>query len=196
LYPSVHGKKKQILRAPSVHLYCACPLSLAQQQRMAKTGTQLYLCPPLSRYKAAFAVAQAQEGLGSAQFYCPCPGLNLGSQPETHTKRQATQHGCLSRFTEARTETDKIKDDSKIKRETNLDGHGLRPIPNVCHLPDPPWFSSQTTLNGRFLIFDFSTFVQKVFVDVNRWLIAIVCQADYGLNFSIIKAYIRNFSLQ
>jgi hypothetical protein len=151
--------------------------------------------PPLSRYTAAFAVAQAQEGPESSVLL-PVPGINLGSQPETHTKRQATQHGCLSRFTEARTETDKIKDDSKIKRETNLDGHGLRPIPNVCHLPDPPWFSSQTTLNGRFLIFDFSTFVQKVFVDVNRWLIAIVCQADYGLNFSIIKAYIRNFSLQ
>jgi hypothetical protein len=43
-------------------------------------------------------------------------------------------------FTGAETEIDKIKDDSKIKRETNLDRHGLRPIPNVCHLPDPPWF--------------------------------------------------------
>ncbi len=39
----------------------------------------------------------------------------------------------------------KIKDDRKIKRETNLDRHSLRPIPNVCHLPEPPWFSLQTT---------------------------------------------------
>ncbi len=29
------------------------------------------------------------------------------------------------------------KDDSKIKLQTNLDPHGPRPIPNVCHLPDP-----------------------------------------------------------
>jgi hypothetical protein len=46
------------------------------------------------------------------------------------------------------TEIRKIKDDSKIKRQTNLDRHDLRPIPNVCHLPDPPWFSLQTTFKG------------------------------------------------
>ncbi len=51
-------------------------------------------------------------------------------------------------FTEAETEMDKIKDDSKIKREINLHRHGLRPIPNVCHLPDPPVFSLQTTFKG------------------------------------------------
>ncbi len=43
---------------------------------------------------------------------------------------------------------DKIKDDGKIKRETNLDRHCLRPIRNLCHLPDPPWFSLQTTFNS------------------------------------------------
>jgi hypothetical protein len=48
-------------------------------------------------------------------------------------------------FTGAETEIRKIKDDSKIKRQTNLDRQGLRPLPNVCHLPDPPWFSVQTT---------------------------------------------------
>jgi hypothetical protein len=42
---------------------------------------------------------------------------------------------------------DKLKDDDKIKREINLDRHGLRPRPNVCHLPDPPWFSLRTTFN-------------------------------------------------
>jgi hypothetical protein len=51
-------------------------------------------------------------------------------------------------FTGAETEIRKIKDDSKVKRQTNLDRHGLRPIPNVCHLPDPPWFSLQTTFNS------------------------------------------------
>jgi hypothetical protein len=40
---------------------------------------------------------------------------------------------------------DKIKEDSKINRETNLDRHGLRTIRNLCHLPDPTWFSLQTT---------------------------------------------------
>jgi hypothetical protein len=54
-------------------------------------------------------------------------------------------------FPGAETEMDKIKDDSKIKRETSLDRHGLRPIPNVCHIPVPPWFSLQTTFNGFYL---------------------------------------------
>ncbi len=53
-------------------------------------------------------------------------------------------------FTGAETEIRKIKDDSKIKRQTNLDRHSLRPIPNVCHLPDPPWFSVQTTFNDYY----------------------------------------------
>ncbi len=46
---------------------------------------------------------------------------------------------------------DKIKDDSKLKRETNLDRHGLsslRPIPNVCHLPDPLGSNYRLPLRG------------------------------------------------
>jgi hypothetical protein len=31
----------------------------------------------------------------------------------------------------------KLKDDSKIKRQTNLERRGPRPIPIICHLPDP-----------------------------------------------------------
>jgi hypothetical protein len=38
-----------------------------------------------------------------------------------------------------------IKEYSKIKRHTNLDRHGPRPIATVCHLPGPPSFSLQTT---------------------------------------------------
>jgi hypothetical protein len=38
-----------------------------------------------------------------------------------------------------------VKDDSKIKRRKNIDRHSPRPIPNVCHLPDLPWFSLQTS---------------------------------------------------
>jgi hypothetical protein len=41
-------------------------------------------------------------------------------------------------FTGAETEVHKIKDDSKIIRLTNLDRRGLRPIPIICHLLDPP----------------------------------------------------------
>jgi hypothetical protein len=38
----------------------------------------------------------------------------------------------------------------KIKRQTNLDRHGPRPITNVCHLPDPTYFSLQTTFKAVF----------------------------------------------
>ncbi len=48
-------------------------------------------------------------------------------------------------FTGAETEIEKIKDDTKIKRQTNLYRRGPRPIMNVCHLPDPPPFSLPTT---------------------------------------------------
>ncbi len=48
-------------------------------------------------------------------------------------------------FTGAETEKDKIKDNSKIIRQTYLDGRGLRPIPIMCHLLDPPSFSLPTT---------------------------------------------------
>jgi hypothetical protein len=44
-----------------------------------------------------------------------------------------------------------IEDDSKIKRQKNIDRQGPRPIPNVCHFPDPPWFSLQTTFKGTVL---------------------------------------------
>ncbi len=37
-----------------------------------------------------------------------------------------------------------IKDVGKIKRQKNIYCHGPRPIPNVCHPPDPPRFSLQT----------------------------------------------------
>ena len=48
-------------------------------------------------------------------------------------------------FTGAETEIHKIKDDSKIIRQTNLDRRGLRPIPIICHLLYPPSFSLLTT---------------------------------------------------
>jgi hypothetical protein len=52
-------------------------------------------------------------------------------------------------FTGAETETHKIKDDSKIIRQTNLQRRGLRPIPIICHLLDPPSFSLPTTFNVK-----------------------------------------------
>ncbi len=45
----------------------------------------------------------------------------------------------------AETEIHKNKDDSKIKRQKNIDRHDPIPMPNTCHLPDPPWFLLQTT---------------------------------------------------
>jgi hypothetical protein len=43
------------------------------------------------------------------------------------------------------TEIHKIKEDSKIKRQTKLDRRGPRPIPIICHFPDPSSFSLPTT---------------------------------------------------
>jgi len=44
-------------------------------------------------------------------------------------------------FTGAETEIDKIKDDSKINRETNIDRRGQRHIVNVWQLSDHPLLS-------------------------------------------------------
>ena len=44
-------------------------------------------------------------------------------------------------FTGAETEIHKIKDDSKIIMQTNLDRRGPRPIPIICHLLGHPPFS-------------------------------------------------------
>ncbi len=51
-------------------------------------------------------------------------------------------------FTVAETEIDKIKDDGKIERETNLDRRGPSQIGTVGHIPDPPTFSLPTTFKG------------------------------------------------
>ena len=55
-------------------------------------------------------------------------------------------------FTGAETEIHNIKDDSKIIRQTNLDRHGLRPIPIICHLLDPPTFSLPSTFKHFFSV--------------------------------------------
>ena len=48
-------------------------------------------------------------------------------------------------FTGAETEIHKIKDDSKINIEKNINRRGQRHIVNVWHLSDPPSFSLPTT---------------------------------------------------
>jgi hypothetical protein len=48
-------------------------------------------------------------------------------------------------FTGAETKIHKIKDNSKIIMQTNLDRRGLGPIPIICHCLDPPSFSLSTT---------------------------------------------------
>jgi hypothetical protein len=50
----------------------------------------------------------------------------------------------------AETEIHKIKDDSKIKRQTNLYRRYPRPIPIICHLLDPHSFSLPTTFNKKY----------------------------------------------
>jgi hypothetical protein len=39
----------------------------------------------------------------------------------------------------------KSKTTAKLVRQRNLDRRGLRPIPIICHLLDPPFFSLPTT---------------------------------------------------
>ncbi len=52
-------------------------------------------------------------------------------------------------FTGAETEIHKIKDDSKIKREKNIDRRGQRHIVNFWHLSDPPSFSLPITFKQQ-----------------------------------------------
>ncbi len=52
-------------------------------------------------------------------------------------------------FTGAETEIHKIKDDSKIKREKNIDRQGKRHIVNFWQISDHPSFSLPTTFNGN-----------------------------------------------
>jgi hypothetical protein len=47
------------------------------------------------------------------------------------------------------TEIHKVKDDSKIKRQTNINRRSPRPIPIICHFHDPPSFSLTTTFNAN-----------------------------------------------
>ncbi len=73
----------------------------------------------------------------------------------------------------------KSKTDIKIKRQTNLDRHGPRPIAKVCHLPVHPLFLLQTTfkdwvlrtgtLNNRLeLSIDRLTFFRGLFSNGER----------------------------
>jgi hypothetical protein len=55
-------------------------------------------------------------------------------------------HCLLILFYWAETEIHKIKDDSKIKREKNIDRRGQRHIVNGWHLSDSPSFSLLTTV--------------------------------------------------
>jgi hypothetical protein len=43
------------------------------------------------------------------------------------------------------------EDDKKIKQQTNLDRNRLRPTANVFHLPDPTFFSLQTTFKRELV---------------------------------------------
>ncbi len=44
------------------------------------------------------------------------------------------------------TEFSFLKDDSKVKKGKNIDNDDHRPVPNICHLPDPPYFSLAATI--------------------------------------------------
>jgi hypothetical protein len=73
----------------------------------------------------------------------------------------------------AETEMHKIKDDSKIKIQINLNHHGPRQTPIICHLPDPPSFSLPTT---------FKPFIFNVFSEDCRSFFHTICGS---LNFLV-----------
>jgi hypothetical protein len=66
-------------------------------------------------------------------------------------------------FTGVETEIHKIKDNSKIKREKNIERHGQRESGNVWHLPDPPSFSLPTTFNRTFVSGTLSTLTDSLY---------------------------------
>ncbi len=68
-------------------------------------------------------------------------------------------------FTGAETEIHKIKDNSKIIMQTNLDRRGLRPIPIICHHLDPPSFSLPTTFKPNILGYSDAAQLQRQSAD-------------------------------
>jgi hypothetical protein len=91
--------------------------------------------------------ASLRQYIGATQVY---PSLILQQISETTIRRVLPFRQDIAYrfcFTGAETEILKIKDNSKIKREKNLDRCGQRHIVNIWHLPDPPSFSLTTTFN-------------------------------------------------
>ncbi len=66
-------------------------------------------------------------------------------------------------------EIDKIKDDGKIERETNLDRRGPSQIGTVWHIPDPPTFSLPTTFK-QFALYSLEVTVLSLNSYILVWL--------------------------
>ncbi len=77
----------------------------------------------------------------------------------------------------------KIKDDSKINREKNIDRHSQRHIVNVWHLSDPPSFSLPTTFKGSPQWE--STGVRKVPICPNLARTAAI-EVRFSINFAVV----------
>jgi hypothetical protein len=71
-------------------------------------------------------------------------------------------------------EIDKIKDDSKIYREMNLDRRGPNQIGTDWHIPDPPTFSLLTT---------FKVPVKNIEMYYIFWKVALGWGLDFGKAF-------------
>jgi len=67
-------------------------------------------------------------------------------------------------FTGAETERHKIKDDSQIIRQTNLDRRALWQLPIICHLLDPPSFSLPITFKLNSVPVSFKTGIAFFFL--------------------------------
>ncbi len=114
--------------------------------------------------------ASLRQYIGAAQVY---PSLILQQISWTlfaafclPIRQDITYWFC---FTGAETEIHKIKDDSKINREKNIDRRGSRQIGTVWHIPDPHSVSLPTTFKRVSYL--------TVIIVVHSWLarVIIVC---------------------
>jgi hypothetical protein len=86
-------------------------------------------------------------------------------------------------FTGAETEIHKIKYNSKIIVQTNLHRRGLRPIPIICHLLDPPSFSLPTTFKIAK-----SAFMTQNFFFLEKYQYGYQKNAEFYADFKFVDA--------
>ncbi len=88
-------------------------------------------------------------------------------------------------------EIDKIKDDSKIVREKNIDRRGPRQIETDWHIPDPPTFWLPTTFKQavRQVVFTDVLIVCPLGVDIQSFAPIGLHKTDAASDWLLIKRH-------